>query len=215
MFKNLPCFGYFLAVLLTTTVIAQINNDNPAILILGDSLSAGYGLNTQQGWVSLLQNRLDNSGYHYRVINASVSGDTSGGGLARLPKVLSQYQPEITIVELGGNDGLRGQPIKSIYDNLSAIIKLCKQNNSTVVLLGMQIPLNYGRTYTQKFSELYSSLADQHQLSLVPFFLDEVATKPDLMQEDQIHPTAAAQSLLLDNVWTILNTVLDENNKTQ
>lgn len=215
MFKNLPCFGYFLAVLLTTTVIAQINNDNPAILILGDSLSAGYGLNTQQGWVSLLQNRLDNSGYHYRVINASVSGDTSGGGLARLPKVLSQYQPEITIVELGGNDGLRGQPIKSIYDNLSAIIKLCKQNNSTVVLLGMQIPPNYGRTYTQKFSELYSSLADQHQLSLVPFFLDEVATKPDLMQEDQIHPTAAAQSLLLDNVWTILNTVLDENNKTQ
>lgn len=210
MLKKLHSLTYALLFLLIITAAThgEQHDDRPIILVLGDSISAGYGLNEHQSWVSLLQKRLDSSRYHYRVINASISGDTSGGGRARLPKILAQHHPEIVILELGGNDGLRGHAIKNIRINLDAIVTLCKQNNSRVVLLGMQIPLNYGRSYTQKFAEIYSTLAEQHQLPWVPFFLDKVATNPELMQEDQIHPTAAAQRLLLDNVWPVLGTVL-------
>lgn len=180
----------------------------PVILIMGDSLSAGYGVNLRNSWASLLQNRLRNTDYPYHVINASVSGDTTGGGRARLPQLLNRHNPKIVILELGGNDGLRGLPIPSIKDNLTAMIKLCHRHNSHIILLGMQIPGNLGRIYTEKFKSLYPALAGQHSTALVPFFLDKIADRPAYMQADQIHPNETAQIQLLENVWPVLKPLL-------
>lgn len=177
------------------------------LLILGDSLSAAYGIKEQQGWVQLLRDSLAERG-QYRVINASVSGETSGGGLARLPALLETHQPDIVVVELGGNDGLRGHPIKLLDNNLSHIVALCRDRGAEVLLLGIQIPPNYGARYTNLFSAVYSDLATRFQLPLVPFFLDQIATRPEWMQADGIHPKAEAQAQMLENVMPHLRPLL-------
>lgn len=182
--------------------------DAPRLLVLGDSLSAAYGIEVQQGWVSLLEQRLT-AKYPYQVINASVSGETTGGGLARLPALLQQHQPEWVIVELGGNDGLRGHPLKVMKQQLAQIIETSRNAGAQVLLVGMQIPPNYGSRYTQRFHATYQELAVEYELPLVAFLLEGVALTPALMQKDGIHPTAAAQEKMLDNVWPVLQPLLE------
>ncbi|HXW10578.1 MAG TPA: arylesterase [Steroidobacteraceae bacterium] len=180
----------------------------PAILVLGDSLSAAFGIRVEQGWVSLLQARLRAKGYGHRVVNASSSGETTGGALARLPRALATHRPAVVVVELGGNDGLRGLPVADIRSNLEAIVQRSRQSGAKVLLVGMRIPPNYGGPYTKQFHELFGELAQEHRLPLVPFFLERVALDDSLMQDDGIHPTAAAQPILLDEVWPRLEPLL-------
>lgn len=176
----------------------------PTILVLGDSLSAGYGIDPRQGWVMLLQQRLTREGFAHRVVNASVSGDTTRAGLARLPRALDQHRPAVVILELGGNDGLRGLPMTEIRANLTSAITLAQKHKARVLLVGMRLPSNYGTSHTQAFHALYAELGRKHQVPVVPFFLEGVATDPALMQADGIHPTAAAQPKLLATVWPYL-----------
>ena len=183
------------------------DEDAPVILVLGDSLSAGYGIDVNAGWVALLQQRLDGN-YPHRVINASVSGETAGGGLARLPALLQQHQPELVILELGGNDGLRGHPINIMQQQLRDIIEKAQAAEAKVLLLGMQIPPNYGQRYTQRFHQAYAQLAEEYELPYVPFFLEGVAVNAELMQRDGIHPTAQAQPQMLYNVWQTLEPLI-------
>jgi acyl-CoA thioesterase-1 len=180
----------------------------PTILVLGDSLSAGYGIRVEQGWVALLQSRLRAKGYGHRVVNASSSGETTGGALARLPRALVTHRPAIVIVELGGNDGLRGLPVADIRRNFEAIVRSSQQAGAKVLLVGMRIPPNYGPAYTRDFYGLYGDLARQYKLPSVPFLLANVAQHESLFQEDGIHPTAAAQPRLLDEVWPHLQPLL-------
>ncbi|MGB7739857.1 MAG: arylesterase [Steroidobacteraceae bacterium] len=180
----------------------------PTILVLGDSLSAGYGIRVEQGWVALLQARLRAKGYVHRVVNASSSGETTGGALARLPRALATQRPVIVIVELGGNDGLRGLPIADIRRNFEAIIRSSQQAGARILLVGMKIPPNYGPAYTRDFYGLYGDLARRYKLPNVPFLLANVAPNEALFQEDGIHPTAAAQPRLLDEVWPHLQPML-------
>lgn len=178
------------------------------LLVLGDSISAAFGLDTRQGWVSLLEQRLAAEGFDYQVVNASVSGDTSAGGLARLPTLLAEHQPQLVIVELGGNDGLRGQPPAQLQQNLAAIIQGARESGARVLLLGMQLPPNYGARYNALFSQVYADVAGAAQVPLLGFFLDGVGGVPALMQGDGIHPNAAAQPRLLDNLWPQLKPLL-------
>jgi acyl-CoA thioesterase-1 len=178
------------------------------ILVLGDSLSAGYGIRVEQGWVALLQDRLKQEGYEYRVVNASASGETTGGALARLPRSLEKQKPTIVIVELGGNDGLRGLPIADVRANFESMIRLSQQAGARILLIGMRIPPNYGPEYTKAFHDLYLALAAKHRLPLVPFFLDGIALDDSLMQEDGLHPTAVAQPRLVEQVWPMLKPLL-------
>ena len=178
------------------------------LLVLGDSISAAFGLDTRQGWVSLLEQRLAAEGFDYQVVNASVSGDTSAGGLARLPTLLAEHQPQLVIVELGGNDGLRGQPPAQLQQNLAAIVQSARESGARVLLLGMQLPPNYGARYNALFSQVYADVAGAAQVPLLGFFLDGVGGVPALMQGDGIHPNAAAQPRLLDNLWPQLKPLL-------
>jgi len=178
------------------------------VLVVGDSISAAFGLETSQGWVQLLQQRLDTENLDHRVVNASISGDTSAGGLARLPALLEEYDPEVVIIELGGNDGLRGQPPKQLNQNLSAMVDLSREADAKVVLLGMRLPPNLGQRYTSAFADAFDSLADEQNLPYVPFFLEGVGGVEGMMQADRIHPTASAQQQLLDNVWPVLEPLL-------
>lgn len=187
----------------------------PTILVVGDSLSAGYGINVDEGWVSLLARRLETQGYGYRVVNASSSGETTGGGRTRLPRALDLHKPVLVILELGSNDGLRGLPLEQMRANLDAMIDLAKAKGSQVLLVGMQIPPNYGPTYTGGFQATFTELARRHQVPLVPFFMDGVALRSDLMQDDELHPNAAGQPLLLDNVWPLLEPMLKRNVNVQ
>jgi acyl-CoA thioesterase-1 len=180
----------------------------PVILVLGDSLSAAYGIKLDQGWVALLQARLRAKGYGHQVVNASSSGETTGGGLSRLPRALSTHKPAIVIVELGGNDGLRGLPITDIRRNLTAIIRNSQQAGARILLVGMRIPPNYGPAYTRDFQRLYGDLAREYKLPLVPFFLEDIAADENQFQPDGIHPTAAAQPVLLREVWPHLEPLL-------
>lgn len=177
------------------------------ILIVGDSISAAYGLDIKQGWVTLLQEKLRTEKYNYKVINASISGDTTSNGLTRLPVALKQYQPTITIIELGGNDGLRGLDTEVIQNNLSQMVTLAKQANSKVLILGLRMPPNYGPAYTEKFKAIFTTVASQQHVKVVPDFLTIVAEK-NLFQGDNIHPTAEAQQLILTNVWSELKGML-------
>lgn len=188
---------------------AVANDARPAILVVGDSLSAGYGLEAGQGWVSLLQRRLDAQGYGYRTVNASVSGETTGGGLARLPRALELHRPAIVIIALGGNDGLRGLPLRELQSNLAAMIRKSRAAGAKVILAGMRIPTNYGPQYTEKFFAVYGELARAERVALVPFFLEGVALRDDLFQDDGIHPNAEAQPILLANVWPVLEPLLE------
>jgi acyl-CoA thioesterase-1 len=174
------------------------------IVVLGDSLSSGHGLPLGQSWVSMLEDRLKAEGYGYEVVNASIAGDTSSGGLARLPSLLDSHAPAIVIIELGGNDGLRGQPVQSLESNLAAIIELTKNSGAQPVLAGMQIPPNYGPRYTAAFSGIYPELARRFGVPLVDFLLEDVALNAELMQPDGIHPNALGSKVMLDNVWAVL-----------
>lgn len=178
------------------------------IVVLGDSLSAGYGLRIQEGWVSLLEQRLASEGYGYKVINASVSGETTQGGLSRLPRVLELHKPDIVIVELGGNDGLRGLPLATSRENLRRAIELARSARARVLLVGMMIPPNYGARYGQEFRDMFTTLAASYSLALVPFLLDRVALENDLMQADGIHPNAKGQPQMLENLWPKLKPLL-------
>ena len=179
-----------------------------AILVVGDSISAGYGLTAQEGWVALLQNRLTSQGYGYRVANASVSGETTTGGLARLPRALSVHRPAIVILELGGNDGLRGLPLETSRANLERMIALSKDAGAQVLLLGMKIPPNYGARYSEGFEKVFRDLARQHRLAFEPFFLSKIALEPGMIQADGLHPTAKAQPMMLDTLWPALKPLL-------
>ncbi|KVV02628.1 MULTISPECIES: arylesterase [Pseudomonas] len=198
---------WFLSAALALMCMAQ-NAAAGTILIVGDSISAGFGLDTRLGWVSLLEQRLSKEGHDDKVINASISGDTSAGGLARLPALLAEHKPDVVIVELGGNDGLRGQLPAQLKQNLASMIEASQQAGAKVLLLGMQLPPNYGARYTQAFAAVYAELANEKKVALVPFLLEGVGGKPELMQADRIHPAAGAQGLLLDNVWPVLKPLL-------
>ena len=178
------------------------------ILVLGDSLSAGYGLRPEQGWVALLQQRLRSAGYGHRVVNASSSGETTGGALARLPRALDRHRPAVVVIELGGNDGLRGYPTRAMRDNLKKMVELSLAEDREVLLVGMQIPPNYGPRYTRAFFDVYADVAEETGVPLVPFLLEKVALTPGLMQADGIHPTAEAQPLLLETLWHYLEPLL-------
>ncbi|MBM1184613.1 acyl-CoA thioesterase-1 [Pseudomonas lundensis] len=198
---------WFVSAALALMCMAQ-NAAAGTILIVGDSISAGFGLDTRLGWVSLLEQRLEREGHDDRVVNASISGDTSAGGQARLPALLTEHKPDVVIVELGGNDGLRGQLPAQLQQNLAAMIDAAKTAGAKVLLLGMQLPPNYGVRYTEAFARVYTQLADEKQIALVPFFLEGVGGHPELMQADGLHPAAAGQKRLLDNVWPALKPLL-------
>ncbi len=179
------------------------------ILILGDSISAGYGIDPKQGWVQLLQKRLDQQyPKQHKVVNANVSGETTSGALARLPKLLQTYKPEVVVIELGGNDGLRGQPPQMIQKNLSQLIQLSQKQKAKVILFGMKIPPNYGTAYSKAFENSYKTVSQKYQVKLLPFFLDGVAGQKQLMQNDLIHPNTQAQSKLLNLAYPYIKGAL-------
>ncbi|MCO7571088.1 arylesterase [Pseudomonas chlororaphis] len=198
---------WFLSAGLALMCMAQ-NAAAGTVLIVGDSISAAFGLDTREGWVALLEKRLKDQGFSDKVVNASVSGDTSAGGQARLPALLAAHKPQVVILELGGNDGLRGQPPQQLQQNLASMIDSAQADGAKVLLLGMQLPPNYGVRYTQAFAQVYSQLASDKQVALVPFFLEGVGGHPELMQADGLHPAAAAQGKLLENVWPTLKPLL-------
>lgn len=204
-FKSLVSFFIAVSVLMCTLVAMHVSAANLAkpqtIVIFGDSLSSAYGITLNEGWVSLLQQRLIKQKSNYQVVNASISGETTSGGLSRFSDMLKTYKPNIVMIELGGNDGLRGLSADETYKNLNAMIQQAKKNKVKVLLLGMKIPPNYGFKYSQQFSENYQILAKKHEVPRVPFFLEGVAGNPNLIQADGIHPTAKAQPQLLENVW--------------
>lgn len=191
---------------------ASAANDQPSgkpvIVVLGDSLSAEYGLPRDSGWVALLRQRLASERIDYNVANASISGDTTSDGRSRLPALMQRLKPAIVIVELGANDALRGVPLATTEANLRAIVESVRRGNAKVVLVGMYVPPNYGPAYTQKFHSLYAQLAQDMRIPLVPFLLAGIENKPDMFQADQIHPTQQAQPALLDNVWPTLKPLL-------
>ena len=174
------------------------------MLVLGDSLSAGYGMDRQDSWVSLLDSRLKEYRYDYKILNSSISGDTTQGGLARLPRLLERYKPEVVIIELGGNDGLRGINPDVTRNNLERMVSLSQDNAARVLLAGIKLPPNYGTDYLQQFESIYADLAGKYDTLLVPFFMDGVVFSPEFMQADGIHPNEKGQPVLLDNVWKVL-----------
>lgn len=203
MFRRSIVFSFFFLF----AMLAQANQ--PTVLIMGDSLSAAYGVQTEQGWVNLLRERLQAEGFdQWQVANASISGETTDGGERRLPALLKRHDPEIVILELGGNDGLRGFPPKVTRDNLQRMIELSQQQGARVLLVGIQMPPNYGKRFTQAFAAIYPDLAKTQDTALVPFFLEGIYDRQGFMQNDGIHPTAEAQPVLLDNVWPHLQPLL-------
>ena len=196
------------AVFLCQAIPAMAQQRN--LLVWGDSLSAAFGMREEQGWVRLLSERIAREFPDYQVINGSVSGETTTGGLERLPAMLAEYLPELVILELGGNDGLLGIPVDAIRRNLDAMIRLIEANGGRVLLAGIRIPPNYGPRYTEPFHENFFSLAEEHELPLLPFLIESIPEVPELMQNDGIHPVAKAQPIVLENVWTVLEPMLLE-----
>lgn len=188
-------------------------NGRPVILVLGDSLSAEYGLQRGQGWVQLLANRLQHGAANYTVVNASISGETTSGGRSRLPALLKQHRPAIVIIELGGNDGLRGLPVARMQENLGTMIRASQAFGARVVVAGMRIPPNYGREYTERFYEAFAGAAKQYDAALVPFLLDGFGDSPEYFQPDRIHPSAQAQARILQTVWPVLEPLLGKKSK--
>ncbi|MCK0512686.1 arylesterase [Aromatoleum buckelii] len=178
------------------------------ILVWGDSLSAGYGLRPKQDWPTLLQTRLEREGFRHTVINGSVSGETSSGGRSRLPAALDRHEPDLLILELGANDGLRGLPPRLLAENLAAMIDAARSRGTRVLLIGMQMPPNYGPPYRQRFEQTFADVAREHKVPLVPFLLDGFAERHEMFQSDGIHPTAEAQELIVDTVWRQLVSML-------
>jgi len=178
------------------------------LVVVGDSISAALGLDTSQGWVALLERRLAERGLDHQVVNASVSGDTTAGGRARLPRLLAEHRPDWVVIELGGNDGLRGLPTAQLRQNLEAMIRDSQENGAQVILLGMRLPPNYGARYNRAFEQVFADLAQEYRLPWVPFFLEGVGGVEGMMQADGIHPAAKAQSRLLDNFWPVFKPLL-------
>ncbi len=214
-FRLLLVFKFFLKTVLLSWLFlnfvawsAPVFAENAKIMVYGDSLSAAYGIPQQQGWASLLQKKLDTEHYQYQVVNTSISGETTSGGLSRIQQALNQTKPNIIILELGANDGLRGLPIPEMTANLNTIIEQSKKSGAKVLLVGMRIPPNYGPQYTTRFSQSYLKLSQQHNIPLVPFMLDNIAAKANLIQDDGLHPNAIAQPLVLDNIWPHLKQLL-------
>ena len=198
-----------LALFVLIVASAAAHAEAPVILVFGDSISAGYGLaRVEQGWVELLKTRLKQQGYGYQVVNASVSGETTAGGLARLPRALELHHPGIVILELGGNDGLRALPIAQMRANLTRMATLAEAAGAKVLLLGMRMPPNYGPQYTEQFAMVFSDLAREKKMPLVPFLLTDIALSTTLLQGDDIHPNALGQPVLLENVWPQLKPLL-------
>jgi len=181
------------------------------ILVLGDSLSAALGIRPEQGWVALLAQRLQTQGYGYQIVNASVSGETTSGGLERLPRALQLHQPGTVILELGANDGLRGLPVDETRENLAHMVRLSQAAGARVLLVGMRIPPNYGPRYTEAFARMFPELANQYHLPLVPFLLEKVALDPTRMQQDGMHPNARGEPPVLDTLWPYLKPLLKKN----
>jgi acyl-CoA thioesterase-1 len=194
---------------LLVTCNAAAATGERTLLVFGDSLSAAYGLRADQGWVARLQQRLASQGYGYRVVNASVSGETTGGGRSRVERTLSQHRPSIVLLELGGNDALRGLPVRETQANLKVMIEAIKRAGSKVLLLGIQIPPNYGAVYARSIESMYVNLAAETRVPLVPFILEGFALDPNYMQADGIHPNAAGQPKVLENVWPSLSRLLE------
>ena len=195
-------------VALVALAAARAQPTAPVVLVVGDSISAAYGLAPGTGWVDLLSARLATENYSHRVVNASITGDTTAGGRARLPALLVRYKPTVVIVELGGNDGLRGGDLTATRDNLDAMIADVQRTGAKPLIVGMKLPPNYGTAYVRKFDALYADVAKAHKAGLVPFFFEGFGEKTELFQADRIHPAAAAQPLLLDNVWPQLRPLL-------
>ena len=183
--------------------------DAPTILVFGDSLSAGYGIDVDQSWVALLQKRLEETGYEHRVVNASISGETTAGGATRIDQAIGTFSPELVILELGANDGLRGFPTASIKSNIELIARRARDSGAEVVLLGIRIPTNYGARYSRAFEAVFSEVASDLDIRWIEFFMDGIALNDELLQDDRIHPNAEAQPLLLDNAWPIIRATLD------
>lgn len=202
---------FFVFLLLTGGAVAN----PPVLLVVGDSLSAGYGIELRAGWVSLLQERLRQQGYLHRVVNASISGDTTAGGRARLSDLLKRERPQVMILELGGNDGLRGLSLVETRANLNAMIQAAKASGARVLLTGIHIPPNYGPDYSKKFHAIYQDLARSQQVTLLPFLLEGVALNPEFMQADGLHPHANAQPRILENVWPHLKPLLGTASKSK
>ena len=181
----------------------------PTVLVLGDSLSAAYGIAQDRGWVALLQRRLADRGLPHRIVNASVSGETTRGGLTRLPRLLDEHRPDLVVIELGANDGLRGISDRVLADNLRALVETSKGSGARVLLLGIRLPPNYGAAFNARFDRVFDAVARETQTPLVPFFLKGVAEDRDLMLPDGLHPAAEAQPTLLDNVWPTLEPLLE------
>ena len=205
--KRLVCVAIWWATA-AFSITASAAAKTPSILVFGDSISAAYGIRPDQGWVSLLQQKLKTQGYGYEVVNASVSGETTAGGLARLPRALSVHRPAIVIIELGGNDGLRALPIAQMRSNLMRMVTLGVKSKAQVLLVGMRMPPNYGPKYTQQFHAVFDDIARFYKIPLVPFLLNDVALNVDLMQADGIHPNVAGQPKLLETVWPSLRPLL-------
>ena len=199
----------FLVLLILLFAGFPANADTPAILVFGDSISAGYGLaRVEQGWVGMLRAKLKDEGYGYQVVNASVTGETTAGGLARLPRALALHHPRVVILELGGNDGLRALPIDQMRSNLGKMVDLSVDSGAQVLVLGMRIPPNYGPEFTEKFFAVFADVARDKRAPLVPFLLNDIALSPNLMQADGVHPNELGQPKLLDNVWPRLRALL-------
>ncbi len=199
----------FLVLLILVFAGFPANADTPAILVFGDSISAGYGLaRLEQGWVGMLRAKLKDEGYGYQVVNASVTGETTAGGLARLPRALALHHPRVVILELGGNDGLRALPIDQMRSNLGKMVDLTVDSGAQVLVLGMRIPPNYGPEFTEKFFAVFADVARDKKAPLVPFLLNDIALSPNLMQADGVHPNELGQPKLLDNVWPRLRPLL-------
>lgn len=198
---------FLAAALFAVPVLASQNT----LLIVGDSLSAAYGIPSEAAWVQLLRNRLDKNGLgNWTVVNASISGETTDGGARRLPELIEENAPEVVVIELGGNDGLRGFPPQVIQSNLASMIEQVQDAGARAVLVGMQIPPNYGQRYTEMFANIYPTLSDRYNTALVPFFLDGIYNQEGMMQDDGIHPSEQAQGKLLDNIWPVLKPILTE-----
>jgi len=192
---------------------ADKGKGGPVLLVVGDSLSAEYGLSRGTGWVQLLADRLRDSGSDYRVVNASISGETTSGGRSRLPALLKEHRPGIIVLELGANDGLRGLPLSVLRDNLAAMIREAQAAGVKVLLVGIRVPPNYGRDYSERFAGTYAALARESKVRFVPFLLEGFADSLELFQADRIHPTAEAQPRILDNVWPVLRPMLTVRSK--
>jgi acyl-CoA thioesterase-1 len=200
----------FLTLFLFLIAFPAGSAEAPTVLVFGDSLSAGYGIDVDQSWTTLLQARLRGQGYEHRVVNASISGETTEGGASRIHGTMERFDPSVVILELGGNDGLRGFPPERMRGNLRTIIETSKAGGAAVVLLGIRIPTNYGARYTQAFEKIYRELATELEVPWIEFFMEGIAMNEELMQEDGIHPNAEAQAILLDNAWPIIQQALEQ-----